>query len=275
MTMKMSAASSNIGNSSKYSWLYSDIATIKEELRVRREDLALTKKLEEFWIGIEPSFIDTNSQYAVFSRPVATPNIEMACFIDIMQSLPLNPLILEFPDKFVSKSAEKRFLGKLCIFDTVPDGRAPTHRFKTIIDFSKWDGKPLASIRTNADQSLIEFHHNLFQQTFSEPSIPIIDFTDWFSRARHAFDEYYLAYLSLFIQNGVLFENFLAGNDAEEMFIQDKVLPSVARIEEIFGLKPLIYPVLPLHEEGDRRWLGYRDTVVRGDSELNMSTEVT
>lgn len=263
----MSAIIPQNSDAHDYSWVYSDLKTIQSELEKRKNDAKLAKRLDDFWAENRPHFIDCSSQYAFFSRPVATPNIETMCFVDNAKNFLLTPLIVEYPDKFVSKNNEKRFLGKLAILNASDNPlKSPHYTYKRIVDFNAWDGKQIADVRTIDSQSLIEFHHNLFNARFPELRHSVIDFSDWFKLVRSKYHLYYLGYLSLFIRNGVLFENFLFGNSDENTFVQDKVLPSIIEIEHLFGVKPLIYPILPIQEERDVRWLAYKNSVVNGDT---------
>lgn len=81
----------------------------------------------------------------------------------------------------------------------------------------------------------------------------IVDITKWFNDTRYESEYYYLYYLALFICHGVLFENFLT-NKEELEFTKYKVLPSFNKLSEMFGVKPLIVPVVPVEEETDQYW---------------------
>lgn len=68
--------------------------------------------------------------------------------------------------------------------------------------------------------------------------------------------KFYTYYLSLFICHGILFENFSIRGD-EEKLTSDVVIPAVKELERIFGVKPLIVPLLPIEDENDPYWSYY------------------
>jgi hypothetical protein len=62
----------------------------------------------------------------------------------------------------------------------------------------------------------------------------------------------------LFIVHGALFENFLIANKGEKDFFEKKVLPSFMEVAKYFGVKPLIFPLLPLSDENQEEWFYYK-----------------
>jgi hypothetical protein len=67
---------------------------------------------------------------------------------------------------------------------------------------------------------------------------------------------YYRPFLSLFIRDGIMFDNILL-NDEEIRFTSQTFLPSFLEISRHFGLKPLIVPLTPHENEESRLWMCY------------------
>ena len=65
----------------------------------------------------------------------------------------------------------------------------------------------------------------------------------------------------MFIRDNILFENFLFDEKEESKFTLDKFLPSFKKTIEIFGVKPLIVPLLPHEHEKSDLWFSYDEKV--------------
>lgn len=240
--------------------VYTPIVEILAELEKRKNNRLLAQKVKEFW-GEIPNFLKSeNARHAFFSRPIITPNTELKYLLDIIPLFGLSPFFLEYPSKFVLRNQDKRSLAELCFikdFDKNPRAKRECLR---IVDFKKWEGKNLTDVETIWGENLRSFHRTLLFDEVPEVVNNIVDFSEWFNIARQENGFYYLKFLSLFIRNGVLFENFL-GNDADEnSFFQEKVAPSFKKATEIFGVKPLIFPLLPIRDEKNAVWLAYSQT---------------
>jgi hypothetical protein len=243
--------------------IYSTIDEIREELARRRLDPNLPLALKEFWGDHFPSFlVDLSSSHGFFSRPIITPNIETKYFLDVVRIFNIEPLLLEFPDKFVSRSKEKLFAGKLRSFDR---HRPQIKRTKTLIDFQAAEGKPIMGVDTVHGTPLLTYHQDLFAKVYPQYQDRKHDITDWFRTMRTSYPNYYTGFLALFILNGVLFENFLLNDPGEKDFFEKKVLPSLRDVTKHFGYKPLIFPILPLKDERDTRWLEYHTQDIEDD----------
>lgn len=237
---------------------YLTFSQIQSELEKRRSNNELKQKVEEFLGDDFPHFlIDTENPVAIISRAIFSPTMEMHYVMDILKSYQLEPKLLEYPGKFVSVNPEKLHLGKLRYFSKTKKGKT-SRRVKTIVDFKKYDGRPMSEVETLDGVLLRDYHNRLFLNQFPESQIHEI--TDWFNKVRKKHgDYYYLGYLSLCIYHGVLFENFLFDIECEKEFYSKKILPSIRKAEEIFGVAPLIHPVIPLKNEADNSWLYYPD----------------
>ncbi len=242
----------------------SDYYTPFDEListaQARWEDRALRTRLEEFLGSDMPRALREGvGPAAVSVRCIATPDNEFLNFLGQANTLQLRPVFLEYAkDKFVAKNEDKYALCKLHFFSESAANIKECPTLK-LIDFNRFEGKAFADIRTLSDETLVDFHHGLLHEYLGEETtrgIAIEDFSDWFNRTRYATEHYYFYYLSLFVCHGVLFENLLMSDDERE-FTETKILPSFKRIEEEFGVKPLIHPITPTENEDDFRWWTY------------------
>jgi len=242
------------------SMIYMQYSSIREELDRRWNDKELRKKVEDFFgensmdeLRLEPR--------AVLSRTLASPNAELLYFLDIAKSLDLKPLVLEYPDKFVAKNQNKYHLARMFFYRKAADLRSFPVYAPKVIDFNEHEGKKFSEITTLWGESIAEFHHNLLFQAVPEIKGKILDFSSWFDSARISSKFYYLHFLALFVCHGVLFENFLIDDKEEDEFIREKFLPSFKEVERIFGVKPLIFPLLPFDGEKHQHWLSYHESL--------------
>lgn len=237
---------------------YLTFSQIQSELEKRRADNELKQKVEDFLGDDFPDFLKgAQDPVAIISRAIFSPTMEMHYVMDVLKSYQLEPKLLEYPGKFVSLNPEKLHLGKLRYFSKTKKGKT-SRRVENIVDFQKYDGLPTVEVLTNWGEPLRDYHHKLFFEQFPESQIHEI--TEWFNKVRKKHgDYYYLGYLSLYIYHGVLFENFLFDIEYERDFYNKKILPSIIKAEEIFGVAPLIHPLIPLKNEADNSWLHYPD----------------
>ncbi len=234
-------------------FIYTNLSEIKKELEKRRNDKELMNKVLKFW-GENPFPLDMKEPRAVLSRDIITPNMELCYFLDVIKELDLDPLFFEVHrDKFVSKNKSKYHLGMLHF----KQKKQSNIISKNIVDFNKYEGKMLNDIPTTCGDNLISYHHKMLEKEYPGYSKFAYDFSDWFLKTRNLTDYYYLYFLSLFICHGVLFDNYLLDDKEEADFFMKKVEPSFKKAEEIFGVRPLIYPLLPIEFEKDVSWYSY------------------
>jgi len=240
--------------------IYTQFPQIKEEVERRWNDQNLKKRVEEFF-GSNMLDVFSSRPRAVLSRSIGTPNKELGYFLDLAKELGLEPLILEYPDKFVAKNLDKYHLCRMFFTKVSKKGVMTPVATLKIIDFNEDEGKNLRDIKTTWGENIIEFHHKLLHSHYPEVENKILDFSEWFNKTRYISNHYYLYFLALFIRNGVLFDNFLIEDKEEGMFINSKFLPSLEEAERIFGMKPLIFPLLPFENEQFTQWLSYPEQV--------------
>jgi len=205
--------------------------------------------------------MSTEKPVAVVAPALVTPNLEFEYFMDIQGEVPLDVLFYEYgDDKFVHMNYEKKCLAELVFFKA--DGNGVKHIVdkQRIVDFQKFQGKPMSQVTTLTGENFIDFHHRLTRQYFQR-SVPVIDFSSWFSSAADFDEEFsYLRYLSLFLKNAILFGNFTTSKH-ESSFTEECVLPAFKRLHDVFGIVPLIVPIEPAETDDVGYWCYYSDEV--------------
>jgi len=240
--------------------LYTEPCIAFWDLHQRRKDSALKKVVRKNLGSSAEKFLKKFSQpRAVFFRQVATPTHEMLRFLKIAKQMKLKPLILEYhDDKFVSaENRSKRSLGKMPIYQyTGTDGRDMVE-YKTVCNFNVSTGKKFKDIICLNGEKLIPFHHRLFRTiTKLNPKTYCFDASEWFGSAGKKAEAYYEQLLAFFIRDGILFENFIPLR-SEAAFMKKVILPAFEKIENQYGVKPLIVSLLPENEEMRKFWDAY------------------
>ncbi|MCU0782972.1 MAG: hypothetical protein MUF81_02785 [Verrucomicrobia bacterium] len=231
--------------------LYTPLDEALMLLRQRQEDANLRKTVTEFHRAYPPTFLRSKPSVFLF-RNIITPNHEFEHFASTARETGLPAICLEFTeDLFCSHNLEKRRLCRL-VFEVRPKDfvglRVLSHQMgrRRLCDLAVANGTTLPA-----------FHRALLRSAFPEFEQHILDISSWFSNARRE-GFCYLHVLALFICDGILFENFLANDPEEQRFTRERILPSFAKAVEIFGVKPLIVPLLPRETECDERWRSHR-----------------
>ena len=231
--------------------LYTPLDEAVVELQRRRQDSELCARVEEFHRMLPPTFIPPKPFAGLF-RYLATPNFEFELFLKIASQAELHPLYIEYQqDDFVAWNRDKY---RLC-----RPGFA-VHRNQVrnlrLVNFEKMRGKSpcrLSELTTGNGMSLACYYKTLLARAFSDHQFSAIDFSCWVSHERTA-KYFYLRRMALFICNGILFENFVAADESELRFAREKVIPSFVEAVRLFGVRPLIVPLLPLESEGSDHW---------------------
>lgn len=241
--------------------IYTPLSVAKKEIWKRWNDPILRKKVEDFLGGDMPEVFKKKPKAALF-RFITTPNLEFQLAFDTAKLMDLKIIFLEFlNDKFCTRNQDKVHLGKLVFFHEKNGQNPSVNLRKKIIDFEKCDGKPFKKIKTVAGESLINFHHNLFLKKYK--NIKTFDVSEFKTNGESAYDVY-LRVFALFICNGILFENyFVDSNEDEKKFTFNVVKPAFDKIQEIFGLRPLIVPLVSCKVDGDIFWQYYPDNLVK------------
>lgn len=227
-----------------------------QELERRRQDPLLAQKVEEYLkdVGIPEPFV--GDPRLVIFRQVATPNIEVSRFLIIADGVGMKPLFLEYyDDKFTSNNEWKWFLGKLGFYEGVGKKGGEKISYKLIIDFVASDGKKLKDVKTFWGESLIDFHHRLFDFNYTHIDKDyFFDITPWLEKGiGFSAVQYYKKVFPLFIKNAILFENFMLCSE-EKKFTSEIFLPVFKNLFDYFGVKPIIVALSPTNIESDAFW---------------------
>jgi len=237
--------------------IYTELPEALEELKRRRADKALCKKVADFFSKLPPPDLLTKEPRAVLTRYIVSPTIETERFCKIVKGSGLKPLFLEYADdKFVARNFEKYCLGRLHFARDNEKNKKGIVVLR-VVNFNKNEGKLLNRIMTEQGESLVDFHHRLFTQSGYVESPEIFDFSEWFKKGRQlSGNYYYLFYLTLFLTHGILFENFLL-DKREHEFTERKVVPAFKHIMDTFGVRPLIVPLTPPETATEPHWCYY------------------
>lgn len=235
---------------------FADIEDALVELKRRREDKGLQAKVEEYLaeVGIPEPF--RHEPRLTLFRQLATPNIEVSRFLIIADGVEMKPLFLEyFDDKFTSNNEWKLYLGKLAFYEGVGKKGGDKINYKTIIDFNTYNGDPIKDVQTLWGESLVDFHHRLFDVNYSHHAKDFFyDGSDWFHRCGGKAELYYRYVLALFICHGILFENLILSDESELNFGKNAFIPAFRFMIEKFGVKPIIVPISPTEIESAEFW---------------------
>jgi len=198
--------------------------------------------------------------HLVFGRHIATPLHETLRVIEIAHELNLDLCIFEFQaDTMVSAHNQyKHGLARLPIFDAIDkNGNDIFHR-SSIVDLNISTGHSLAEVHTIKNESLVDFHHELFTYiTGINVSEVATDFSDWLAKYHSHAAEYYEAFLTLFVKHNVLAEIFYDEAHDKEQFTKKIVIPAFLKVTKKHGYQPLIINYQPPDEQNRLFWDGY------------------
>ncbi len=237
-------------------FVYTPLDEAIEELKLRRNDSALSKKISEIIKGKIPKPV-VNGPVSVLFRQVATPNYETRRFVSIVKKIEGMGIVFweYYQDKFTSNNEWKHSLGKLKFYN----GMGKKHGMKvdrvSIIDFNSFVGKKISEVKTLWNQSIVSFHHDFFKKTYGNiGGGKFYDASSWFAFQGSSAENYYTPFLSLFIKDGILFENFML--DTKELsFTRDIFLPAFFEVIRLTGKKPLIVALEQPDTETNEFWL--------------------
>lgn len=241
--------------------IYTKLSEAKYEIKKRWRDKDLRKRVEKFLGNDFPPGMGEFPR-TVVSREIMSPNHEFVFFYDIITKFGFSPLYLEYVSgKFVAKNETKYCLCKLYFFSENKKRKSEKIiTSKRIVDFNFYEGFPMKDVRTINNIHLPDFHHRLLKESFPDFDMnSIVEFSDWFHDHRTQ-AQYYTHYLTLFLVHGVLFENYLIDGPEKE-FTEKRFLPSFQEVIDIFGIKPLIVPMVVISDENELFWMGYSDRI--------------
>lgn len=251
------------------SFVYTPLREALNELKNRENDKELSRKIAEILGKDIPEILTTGKKKAVLFRQIATPNYEIRRFINLIDAIDeLDPLFGEYRDDvFFSLNEQKKYWGKIMYFESPDIMKSHTK----IIDFKLAEGKKISEIKTLGGQLLIDFHHNLFNETF----IPIkkevfLNISSWLNDHGKKAKNYYKPILFWFLQHAVLFENFVLTDEKELQFVKNIFLPAFIDVYIETGHKPLIVNLLPTEIEDKTFWYCYPKSVEEHIKKSNL-----
>ncbi len=225
------------------------------EIRKRRENPELIKRVHEYLNGDIPKHFDREEPILYLSRHIATPNYESLRFVELGKPHNL-PLVIgqDSKGKFVSHNEIKRPFGKM------PVNKGFTRRLDeiienfTVVDFSQAQGKSFNEIKTKHGADLIAFHNDLFAKIYPT-EVEVADESDWIDRNhRHDLLEQYKRMLALMCTQGIMLESY---PESEQELVETILMPAIADVEKEIGCKPLIAEHIDPELELTRNWNGY------------------
>lgn len=228
--------------------LYTPLDEALELLRERRANENLRAAVANFHRSHPPDFLP-DAPCAFWTRHISTPNHEFELFVSTVSATGLQPLCAEYvTDVFVAFNRDKYHLLKP-FFEVRPKH----YRVPRLSNFGLMEGRRLCDCQLVNDMTLPDFHHALMRHMYPGFERHLQDCSKWFSEMRRN-GEAYLRYLALFIADGILFDNYLSEDLEERRFVYERIIPCFGKAVEIFGVKPLIVPLLPLETENDEHW---------------------
>jgi hypothetical protein len=229
--------------------LYTPHENIVGELKLRQQTLGIcpTNSLEEILLS---------RPHAVILRNALTPNFETMRFASLVASLGLRPLVVEYPlDKFVTINAAKMALAVMR-FSASPLAAETECQSVRVIDVDQFDRSPFSKIATLGGGALLDFHHQLVQQTALSGQIDHYDASEWFVAQGSKAQFFYEPVFRLFLAHAVMFESYL-DKGRDHPFMKTVVIPAFDAAARLHGCKPLVCRLDPLESEGLDSWYHY------------------
>lgn len=240
-------------------FIYTPLSTALAELEQRANNEQLEKYISALPAGLPQELRE--KKFAVIFRPIATPDFDFRRFASIVEMIPeLQPLVLEYhEDRYLNRNDCKFALGKVC-FNTGKSKKGEMlFTNKVIIDVNDANKKKISEVKTHWGERLIDFHHDLLKNEYldkTKQNIKTFDASAWLHRSGGVPEQYYKSFLSLFLKDAILFENFML-NENEYEFTKSVVLPAFIKIYQETGHKPLVVALQPTEIEGERFWLSH------------------
>lgn len=240
-------------------FVYTPMDQALKALELRKENSNITQYINQILPSGIPGFFK-GYKNAILGRQIATPNFELNEFCSVANKLPgfKKKLLVMHQDKFTPCNESKYHLGKIvCSSGNVLGGRTKS---VMAVDFNKFSGKKISEVQTLWGQGLVDFHNELLQRSLPKEltsEISQFEGSDWIARLGKTAKEFYSKILLLFLQNGILFENFLLKEKGETRFTKEVFLPAFIKIMTETGHKPLIVPFLPTESEESNFWNHY------------------
>jgi hypothetical protein len=243
--------------------IYTPLSDAIRLLDERQKDVELIKKIEELLDNDIPKPLKKIDKYGISTKQIATPNFDTKWFIKLTKEFGLKPFFSEYyDDKFTSNNDFKHSLGQLLINGKVNKKGHDIEEKITIVDFNKYNSKPLKKVLTLWGEPLVDFHKKLFEAyNIDTKKFIFYDASNWLEKHGGQAKKYYKSDLLLLICHGILFENFLL-KGSEGNFTKNILLPAFQEVINLVGVKPLIVPISQMDIEYDSLWYSY-DTKIK------------
>jgi len=242
------------------SFVYTTVDQAVKELEWRKSNYSIRQYINKNLPTAIPQDFE-GEKNAVLGRQLASPNFELMKFSADTDKLTgfKKTVIVKHNDKFTPGINETKYhLGKI-VFKRSNSFNENTKSIMAV-DFNKYAGKQMSEVETTWGQNLVDFHNELLEYGIEKEGngkINQFEGSEWLTQLGRNAKEYYPKLLLLFLQNGLLFENFLMKEKAEATFTKEVFLPAFMKIIEETGVKPLIISFLPIESEGNNLWNYY------------------
>ncbi len=237
-------------------FIYTPLEEALSEIKNRKDDKNLIQYVNKILPNGVP-LIMKDQKSAVLFRQVASPNYELRRFLSLVDGADgLTPLFFEYHnDKFTDNNDLKYYLGMMPFYNGKGKKGGEKINYLKIIDFQSSRGKPIKDVKTRWGQSLSAFHKGLFKEAFGSKitDTMFFDASEWFNGNGNKAKTYYKKFLTLFLKDGVLFENFMI-NEPERSFTKEVFLPAFIEIYKETKTKPLIVALAPTEIESNIFW---------------------
>jgi hypothetical protein len=236
---------------------YSEPETAGTEIRLRWADANLRAEVERT-LGDEQLRHFRAGPRALYATHVVSPNLWFRHVREHAARLNLPLIVFEYTaDKFHTGNHTKLHLGRMRFFHGYGRQGGPRTTCWPVVDLHHSAGFRFNQMATTWGEPFVEFHHRLLRRV--SPDVEHCDISGWI-QASGSVEAFYEAFLSLCVCHAVLFENYRTdGTDRE--FTERVFMPAFARVQERFGVKPLIVPVEPVEGPVDIYWYSYPDSV--------------
>lgn len=242
-------------------FIYTPWRKAVEEICQREQNEKLQKYIKNILPETTPSILRSGPNM-VLARHIATPNYETYRFLHASDVLPkLKPIIAEYKnDKYTNSNTIKHSLAQLNFYSGRSNKGEIVYSQKSVIDRNLSSGIRLSDIKTKSEQSFLSFHHDFLNESIVDHNIEICDVSEMYASLGGTARQYYKGFLSLFLMNNILFEDFLTTKE-EGPFTEKIVIPTLCEIFNETGVKPLIVSLGPKGNEDDLFWFSYPPSI--------------
>lgn len=240
-------------------YLYLSLYDAKREIVRRWADRALREKVQEYW-GSDFEVLSKNGPSCFLGRNVISPNYELRYFLGLCEEIDSNALFIEHrTDKFVASNPDKYHLARMYFYGGRGKNNGEKFTAQNVIDIGSCEGREIGRIQTLWDENFVDFHHRILSSFVPGVQRNIIDVAAISKLKNKKLSQNYDIYLSIFAYFGILFENYLP-HKSESGFL-DVVHKAFDRVQQTFGVKPMVVPLSPMADQDDLYWWSYPESL--------------